>query len=355
MKQKMIICISIFIVLVLTVIIVLNHPAFGRTPRGERLVRIERSPNYKKGQFVNQEPTPFMTTDKSRWRIMWDNLTEKKPDNLVPSESIHAVKTDLKQLDLSKDAVVWFGHSSYLLINGGKKILVDPVLTTGFPASLMMKPFKGTDIYSPEDIPEVDYLIITHDHYDHLDYGTVKAIRDKVDKVICPLGVGEHLEYWGYSAEKIVEMDWNEVYTSEPGFRITCLPARHFSGRGLTPNRTLWASFLLETPSQKIYIGGDGGYDSRFEVIGERFPDIDLAILENGQYSDDWKYIHLMSQYMSRAAKDLKAKKILTVHHSKYALSKHRWDEPLKNARNMQADSLDVLIPRIGEVVNWHE
>ena len=205
MKQKMIICISILIVLVLTVIIVLNHPAFSRTPRGERLVRIERSPNYKEGQFVNQEPTPFMTTDKSRWRIMWDNLTEKKPDNLIPSESIHAVKTDLKRLNLSKDAVVWFGHSSYLLINGGKKILVDPVLTTGFPVSLMMKPFKGTDIYSPEDIPEVDYLIITHDHYDHLDYGTVKAIRDKVDKVICPLGVGEHLEYWGYSAEKIVE------------------------------------------------------------------------------------------------------------------------------------------------------
>lgn len=228
MKQKMIICISILIVLVLTVIIVLNHPAFSRTPRGERLVRIERSPNYKEGQFVNQEPTPFMTTDKSRWRIMWDNLTEKKPDNLIPSESIHAVKTDLKRLNLSKDAVVWFGHSSYLLINGGKKILVDPVLTTGFPVSLMMKPFKGTDIYSPEDIPEVDYLIITHDHYDHLDYGTVKAIRDKVDKVICPLGVGEHLEYWGYSAEKIVEMDWNEVYTSEPGFRITCLTARHF-------------------------------------------------------------------------------------------------------------------------------
>ena len=215
MKQKMIICISIFVVLVLTVIIALNHPAFGRTPRGERLVRIKRSPNYKEGQFVNQEPTPFMTTNKSRWRIMWDNLTEKKPDNLVPSESIRTVKTDLRQLDLSKNAVVWFGHSSYLLINSGKKILVDPVLTTGFPASLMMKPFKGTDIYSPEDIPEVDYLIITHDHYDHLDYGTVKAIRDKVDKVICPLGVGEHLEYWGYSAEKIVEMDWNEVYTSK--------------------------------------------------------------------------------------------------------------------------------------------
>ena len=211
---------------------------------------------------------------------MWDNLTEKKPDNLIPSESIHAVKTDLKRLNLSKDAVVWFGHSSYLLINSGKKILVDPVLTTGFPASLMMKPFKGTDIYSPEDIPEVDYLIITHDHYDHLDYGTVKAIRDKVDKVICPLGVGEHLEYWGYSAEKIVEMDWNEVYTSEPGFRITCLTARHFSGRFLRQNPSLWASFMLEGHST-VYIGGDSGYGAHFSEIGKRFPHIDLAILEN--------------------------------------------------------------------------
>lgn len=226
MKQKMIICISIFIVLVLTVIIVLNHPAFGRTPRGERLVRIERSPNYKKGQFVNQEPTPFMTTDKSRWRIMWDNLTEKKPDNLVPSESIHAVKTDLKQLDLLKDAVVWFGHSSYLLINGGKKILVDPVLTTGFPASLMMKPFKGTDIYSPEDIPEVDYLIITHDHYDHLDYGTVKAIRDKVDKVICPLGVGNILNTGDILQRRLSKWTGMKYIPPNPAFGLrVCLPA----------------------------------------------------------------------------------------------------------------------------------
>lgn len=226
MKQKMIICVSIFIVLVLTVIIVLNHPAFGRTPRGERLVRIERSPNYKEGQFVNQEPTPFMTTDKSRWRIMWDNLTEKKPDNLVPSESIRAVKTDLKQLDLSKDAVVWFGHSSYLLINGGKKILVDPVLTTGFPASLMMKPFKGTDIYSPEDIPEVDYLIITHDHYDHLDYGTVKAIRDKVNKVICPLGVGNISNTGDIPQRRLSKWTGMKYIPPNPAFGLrVCLPA----------------------------------------------------------------------------------------------------------------------------------
>ena len=237
----------------------------------------------------------------------------------------------------------------------GKRILVDPVFYVASPVSFINKPFKGTDVYYPEDMPDIDYLIITHDHWDHLDYKTIVELRPRIGKGICALGVGEHFEYWKFDKKKIVELDWNENESLDPGLTVHCLPARHFSGRGLTPNRTLWASFLLETPSQKIYIGGDGGYDSRFEVIGERFPNIDLAILENGQYNDDWKYIHLMPQYMSRAAKDLKAKKILTVHHSKYALSKHRWDEPLKNARNMQADSLDVLIPRIGEVVNWHE
>lgn len=132
---------------------------------------------------------------------------------------------------------------------------------------------------------------------------------------------------------------------------IHCLPVRHFSGRGLTANQSLWASFLLQTPSHCIYIGGDSGYDTHYAAIGERFPNIDLAILENGQYNEEWNYIHLMPQYMARAAKDLKAKRILTVHHSKYALAKHRWDEPLKNEENMRKDSLNVLTPVIGEVV----
>ena len=252
MNRKMITVISVFTALALASAIVLNRPAFGRAPRGERLKRIERSSNYKNGRFVNKEPTPVMTSSGSRWRIVWDNLKERNPDNIIPSENMRAVKTDLKRLDLSRDAVVWFGHSSYLLIDGGKKILVDPVLTTGFPASLMMKPFKGTDIYVPEDIPEVDYLVITHDHYDHLDYGTVMAVRNRVGKVICPLGVGEHFEYWGYPKEKITEMDWNEVFVSEDNLRITCLPARHFSGRFLRRNPTLWASYMVEGTSTSI-------------------------------------------------------------------------------------------------------
>ncbi len=351
MKRKMLVGISILGVLILAIIALLNHPALGRTPRGERLARIERSPNYKKGQFANQEPTPFMTTDKSRWRIIWDNLTKKKPDNLAPSESIRAVKTDLNRLDLSRDAIVWFGHSSYLLIYGGRKILVDPVLTTGFPSSLMMKPFKGTDIYSPEDIPDVDYLIITHDHYDHLDYGTVKAIRDRVGKVICPLGVGEHLEYWGYPAGRIVEMDWNEVYVPEPGFRITCLTARHFSGRFLRQNPSLWASFMLEGDAT-VYIGGDSGYGKHFAEIGKRFPHIDLAILENGQYNEDWRYIHTMPDQLPKEIHELNAAKVFPVHNSKFSLSRHAWDEPVRKIEEAAAkdSGLHVIHGIIGTV-----
>ena len=248
--------------------------------------------------------------------------------------------------------MVWFGHSSYLIQTGGKRILVDPVFCMASPVSFVNKPFKGTELYTPDDMPDIDYLVISHDHWDHLDYNTVKKLKDRIGAVICPLGVGEHFEYWGFDKERLIELDWNEDANLAPGFMIHCLPARHFSGRRLTANQSLWASFLLETPSQKIYIGGDGGYDTHYAEIGNRFPGIDLAILENGQYNEEWSLIHLMPQYMAQTARDLKAKRVLTVHHSKYALAKHRWDEPLKNAEEMKnKDSLNVLIPEIGEVV----
>ena len=155
-----------------------------------------------------------------------------------------------------------------------------------------------------------------------------------------------------HDKDRLVELDWYEDAVLENGFAVHCLPPRHFSGRGLKANQTLWASFLIETPSQKIYMAGDGGYDSHFEEIGKHFPDIDLAILENGQYNEGWNLIHLMPSNMAKAAKDLKAKKIMTVHHSKYALAKHPWNEPLTNEKKMQEqDSLNMMIPEIGEVM----
>jgi L-ascorbate metabolism protein UlaG (beta-lactamase superfamily) len=266
-----------------------------------------------------------------------------------PSSPVPSVKTDLRGLDPSKNLIVWFGHSSYLIQVDGKRILVDPVFFKASPVSFINRAFPGTKIYKPEDMPDIDYLVITHDHWDHLDYKTVKRLRHRVGTVICPLGVGSDLEYWGYPLGKIKEMDWYED-SSDSSFVFHCLPTRHFSGRGLTPNKTLWASYLLETPSMKIFIGGDGGYDGRYLRIGKKFPGIDLAILENGQYNQSWKYIHTMPEYLDREVHELGATSVMTVHHSKYALAMHPWDEPLKNELKLAQDTtIHVLIPTIGK------
>lgn len=349
------IIVSIIILLTLGGCVFVNRTSFGRLPRGERLERIKRSPQYHDGEFRNLHPTELMTSDNNRWKAMWDFLFSR-PERLRPAGAVPAVRTDLKKLSTDSDLLVWFGHSSYFLQLSGRRILVDPVFCMASPVSFINKPFKGTDIYTPTDMPDIDYLVISHDHWDHLDYNTVRQLKDKVRKVIVPLGVGEHFEYWGYDKHDIVELDWHEDATPEEGFIFHCLPARHFSGRGLKSNRTLWASFLVETPSRNVYIGGDSGYDTHFREIGEKYRDIDLAILENGQYNEDWKYIHTMPVYLGREARELGAKQIMTVHHSKYALARHPWDEPLKNERRAaKEDSLDLIVSKIGEVVKLNQ
>lgn len=345
------IIIGILAVLLLAGIAFVNQPSFGRLPRGERLERIERSPHYQEGEFRNLHPTVLMTSDKGRFRTMWEFLFSSK-EGLYPDHPVPAVKTDLKRLSADKDLMVWFGHSSYFLQLDGKRILVDPVFCMASPVSFINKPFPGTDIYKPDDMPDIDYLIITHDHWDHLDYQTVKQLKDRIGRVICPLGVGEHFEYWGFDGRQLVELDWQESASLDASIQIHCLPARHFSGRGLKSNRTLWASFLIETSAQKVYIGGDSGYDTHFAEIGRQYPEISLAILENGQYNENWKYIHTMPSYLGTIAKELNAEKVITVHHSKYALSKHRWNEPLENELKIaQSDSLNLIVPVIGEVI----
>ena len=359
MNRKRMIKILIAIVCVVAVLaagiaIFLHTPPFGRLPQGERLERIRRSPNFRDGEFRNLEPTALMTSEKGRWEAMLDFVFKESPKGLRPEQPVPAVKTDLRALDPQRELLVWFGHSSYLLQLGGKRVLVDPVFCGASPVSFVNKPFPGTDIYRPEDMPDIDYLVITHDHWDHLDYETVTQLKGRIRKVVCPLGVGEHFEYWGFEPARLVELDWNKTATLDNGFTVHCLPARHFSGRGLKANRTLWASFLLEASGRKVYIGGDSGYGPHYADIGKRFPHIDLAVLENGQYNVDWRYIHTLPKYLGTEAKALGAKQVLTVHHSKYALAHHRWDEPLENARKLaEGESFGVLLPAIGEVVDW--
>jgi L-ascorbate metabolism protein UlaG (beta-lactamase superfamily) len=326
--------------------------SFGRLPEGERLERIERSPNYRDGQFQNKTPVPIEEDAPKKSKLAsLISFAFRDTENLAPETDLPSVKTDLHNLDRNQDILVWLGHSSLFLQIDGIRFLFDPVLIQAAPFSPFNKPFKGTDIFKPEDIPDIDYLVITHDHWDHLDYDTVKELQGRTKEIICGLGVGEHFEYWGFDTNHIVELDWTETAFLQEGFVIQCFPARHFSGRGLSGNKSLWVSYMLHTPTMNIYISGDSGYDTHFAEIG-RTENIDLAIVENGQYNEDWKYIHLMPDDLVQAVKDLGAARFFTVHNSKYALSMHSWDEPLINiSRAAERDNLNLITPMIGEPV----
>ncbi len=352
----MIILVAAISVLAIIVFLFLEQESFGKNSAGARLERIKKSPNYKDGAFRNIHHTPDLTEGVTFFEVIKEFFFEKRA-RIAPDQIIPSIKTDLFQLRPEEMVLIWFGHSSYFLQLDGRRILVDPVFSgAASPLPFGTKAFPGTDIYSTEEIPEIDYLFITHDHWDHLDYKTVKKLKHKIKKVFCGLGVGAHLERWGYAASSIVELDWNEHYQIEPGFNLVTASARHFSGRGIRRNQSLWLSFILQTPTKKIFIGGDSGFDSHLDEIGKQYGEFDLAVLENGQYDRKWRYIHLMPDEILDAAASLNAKRILPVHSAKFILGNHPWDEPLELiTRNNETRNLNIITPMIGEKVSLND
>ncbi|RXK48801.1 MBL fold metallo-hydrolase [Aquirufa rosea] len=330
----------------------LNKKVWGANPKGKRLQRIQNSPHYNNGEFQNLSYTPTFAEENNKigsmFRVMTSSNHRTKPSIALPS-----LKPNLASISSSEDYMIWLGHSSYLFQIEGKTLLIDPVLS-GFaaPFSWMNSSFPGTDPLTAEELPDIDYLLISHDHYDHLDYATIQKIINKVKRVICGLGVGAHLEHWGYSPDLISEIDWHESITLEKDWQITATPARHFSGRGIQRNKTLWVSFVLKTNQYNLFLGGDSGYDSHFKSIGEQYGPFDLALIEQGQYNQAWKYIHLMPEEIFTVAQELQAKKIFAGHNSKFKLSVHPWDEPMKLLwGNSQQQEIPIITPKIGEVV----
>jgi L-ascorbate metabolism protein UlaG (beta-lactamase superfamily) len=349
----MFVLLSLIIIFILSIYLFLREPKFGKLPTGNALERIKLSPNYKDGQFQNLEFTPSLTEGASMIRVMQKFFFEKSKNN-KPPHPLPSKKTDLLNLDPAKNILVWFGHSSYFMQIDGKKFLVDPVFSgASSPLSFTTRSFPGSDVYTTADIPQIDYLIITHDHWDHLDYQTIINLKPKVNLVITALGVAPHLESWGYTSSEIIELDWNENASLQNGFNVTAVAARHFSGRTFTRNRSSWNAFVLQTPTLKIFVGGDSGYGAHFETTGKKFGPFDLAVLECGQYNLYWKYIHMMPEEVVKAAIDIHAKSILPVHWAKFSLSLHDWDEPIKRViAEAERKKIYVIHPMIGEEVN---
>lgn len=321
---------------------------FGKLPPKSLKQRISASPNYKEGAFQNLEHTSMMAEGVSYLKVSKD-FFGKQP-NAIPSKPFQLSKTNLNDLSKDESALVWFGHSSYFLNLHGLKILVDPVLSgNASPTNFMVPAFAGADLYTAEDFPEIDLLVITHDHYDHLDHRFVKQIRSKVKRIVCSLGVSPHLIHWGFSAAIITELDWWEGLDAG-AFQISAVPGRHFSGRGLIRNQSLWSGFVLKTPYEKILLGGDSGYGTHFLEIGKRFGPFDLAILECGQYNTSWPNIHMMPEETVKAAQEVGAIRLLPVHWGKFKLALHPWNE---SAERVLAEATrlkqNIVFPAIGE------
>ena len=330
-----------------------HRPEFGRLPQGERLARMEASPHYVNGQFQNLVPVQVMNEEsgENRFAAMAKFLFGDK-SHLSPKQPMLSHKTDLKKLDISRDAVVWMGHSTFFLQLGGKRILIDPVFSSyASPVFFINKAFPGSNVYTADDMPEIDVLAISHDHWDHLDYPTVMALKPKVKHIVCPLGVGEYFEQWGFDLSIIHEEDWDTEIKMADDFSIHILPSQHFSGRFLKRNPTLWCGMAFVTPTRKVYYTGDGGYGEHFKAIGQRFGGFDLMLGENGQYNMAWHAIHMLPEETAMAAVDVGAKMLLPAHGGKFALSRHPWQEPYMELKKAsQNKGYKLLTPEIGEL-----
>lgn len=322
---------------------------FGQKPSGSRQALIEKSANFTGGQFQNQAPTPVLKSDKGFLGATWDYLFVKH-ERLTPAGPLPTAKTDLKNLGRSRDLIVWLGHSSFFIQMGGRRILIDPVLSDyASPAAFVNKAFPGSNIYEAADIPDIDCLLITHDHWDHLDYPTVMALKPKIGRVVAGLGVGAHFERWGFDPEIIQEGDWNDELALD-GLSVHILPARHFSGRSLTRNKTLWAAFALISPEKRVFISGDSGYGPHFKEIGQRFKGFDLVALDAGQYDDGWPYVHMNPEEAALAAKELKAGALLPAHIGRFSIANHTWDDPFIRIKAASRDQdYQLVTPLIGQ------
>lgn len=324
------------------------RPRISKAPSGDDLIRIAKSPHYKNGHFECIEPIEILNKKRNVFKAWWKYFSADKSVS-VPDFAMPTIKENYQNMrDFS---VAWLGHSSYFAKFGGAKILIDPVFSPyASPIFFANRAFKGTSIFEAKDFGDIDILVITHDHYDHLDYNTIKAIKDKFKVVVCGLGVGSYLRDWGVSRDKIMEFDWWES-AEILGLKITFVPAQHFSGRLFKRNLTLWGGFVFENKGKSLYTSGDTGYGKIFEQIGQKFGGFDLATIECGQYNAAWPGVHSKPELSDKIARDIGAKRVIAGHSGKFRLSSHAWNDPYLQMQKFSSDKkYELLTPRIGEI-----
>ena len=306
-------------------------------------------------KFLNPVPTDVM--GKGAFARIMKMYLQKHP-NRTPSAPLGPFHTDLTKLKkLSADTVVvtWLGHSSLLIEVDGKRFLTDPLWCNRASPFKAIGPRRFFDNpISINNLPSIDYILLSHDHYDHLDKKSILYLLSKGIKIITMLGVGKRLSDWGGDTGFITELDWWQQVELGNGFVITALPNRHFSGRWLSDRfSTLWGSFAIKGPVHNVYFGADSGYYDGFKKIGDKLGPFDLTMLDSGAYNKEWEDIHMGPENAVRAHLDLKGKLLMPIHWGTFNLAFHPWKEPVERViKAAQMQGVPLLIPSPGETVD---
>lgn len=312
--------------------------------------KIEDSPHYKDGKFNDMGNALDMSfTDYVS--ITWDFLftsNHRTPDTELPVKRVD--QSDFNNKDSDQLNVTWLGHSSLMINIDGYKILVDPVFEKRISVFGPTR-FNGDVPLGIRQIPEIDAVIISHDHYDHLNKYSVQRLMEKSNKFIVPLAVGALLVDWGVPQDKIVELDWWQEYRLDHNLMVAATPAQHFSGRGLTDrNKTLWASWVIKTPFHKIFFSGDSGYFGGFKKIGDKYGPFDMTFIECGAYGEGWPRVHMFPEQTVQAHMDLKGILLHPIHWGTFNLALHPWYEPMERLMAAaHSKNIKTATPVVGE------
>lgn len=347
---KIVVLFLAFVLLGVGIIMIDIWSAFGARAKGERLARMEQSVHYNKGKFVNSLPVQETQLLHVLKRWIFEKTPNREPDNPIPVVQRSAADFADQPNELR---ITWFGHSSFLVELDGQRILVDPVW--GDYAS--MGAITGVKrFFAPplplDNLPAIDAVVLSHDHYDHLNEPTIKALRDQVPLFVVPLGIGAHLEHWGVSPDRIQELEWwDEMKVGSVS--LVCTPARHFSGRSLRDrDATLWAGWAFIGETQRAYFSGDTGMFPGFQEIGNRLGPFDITLLETGAYDPTWRDVHMGPEQAVEAHQMVQGKLMVPVHWGTFALAFHGWTEPVERVLVAASrEGVAVATPRPGESI----
>lgn len=316
------------------------------------------SPQYQEqdGRFHNPRAPGPGDLPASTLRVWWDFFFNK-PADTVPQAPIPLHRLTRAELDVAPERSLYrLGHSTVLMKLRGQWWLTDPV----FSERASPLPFAGPKrFHAPpiaiDELPPIRAVILSHDHYDHLDHAAIRQLAGKAALFLAPLGVGDRLADWGLARDKIQQFDWWQG-TEVDGIQLTLTPAQHFSGRNLSDgNRTLWGTWVIQDGDYRLFFSGDSGYFPGFAEIGQRFGPFDLALMETGAYNAQWPYVHMHPSETVRAHQDLRGRWLLPIHNGTFDLSMHAWDDPFEQVLRIAAErGVPVATPRMGERVDMN-